>query len=185
MVISINVDQLDQETRQKLNIAVDPDVEAIPERLIILGRIMTTLKGMTISDGVWVLNQALSAITDQKPPVAEIPGIQQSVVTAGLVMEIVAHEYGVDVIHLLGRSRESTISEARQVVFFYLWQNQLLTLTEIGRVFNRSAATVSHGYQTIANRCRKEGRTNRTVNRIIKLINNMKGSGNNGESCYL
>jgi len=69
------------------------------------------------------------------------------------IIRITAKETGVPVRELVGPRRTERISSARNFAFYLGWNLTDLTLAEIGEALGgRSPATVSHGYQKIAER---------------------------------
>lgn len=52
------MDQLDAETRKKLGI----EAQMVPDRMIVLGRIIQNLEGMSRADALWTLRKAIKVM---------------------------------------------------------------------------------------------------------------------------
>ena len=68
-----------------------------------------------------------------------------------LIIKEVAAEFCVTIEALKGLDREKEVVLARHVAMYFLRQKTGLTLQEVGNILDgRTPATVSHGYQKIA-----------------------------------
>ncbi|GAH29191.1 unnamed protein product, partial [marine sediment metagenome] len=52
------IESLDEETRARIGYPPDPSDELIRERIIILGKVLKALQGMSNRDALWVLREA-------------------------------------------------------------------------------------------------------------------------------
>ena len=79
----------------------------------------------------------------------------------------VAREYEVTVAEILGRSRQSALVEARQVVMYLFRQHLNLTLTEVGTwLGGRSPATISYGHDKIVDQMQRSTALKETIARF-------------------
>jgi chromosomal replication initiator protein len=65
------------------------------------------------------------------------------------IQKIVAGYYGVTMAELLGRSRQKRLVRARQMGLYFSRLYTDKTLVELGRLFQRSHASVVHALQTL------------------------------------
>tara|TARA_B110001469_G_scaffold43669_1_gene43034 strand:+ start:54 stop:392 length:339 start_codon:yes stop_codon:yes gene_type:complete len=65
-------------------------------------------------------------------------------------VQSVANAYGMPTNVLLGRSRVSHVSEARQVVMFILVRRRGMSASGVGRFLKRNHGSVLHGLKTVA-----------------------------------
>jgi chromosomal replication initiator protein len=65
------------------------------------------------------------------------------------IQKIVSNYYGVSLAELLGRSRQKRLVRARQMALYFCRIYTEKTMTELGRLFQRSHATVVHALQTL------------------------------------
>jgi chromosomal replication initiation ATPase DnaA len=79
------------------------------------------------------------------------------------VIQLVAVFFTRDPEEIVGRRRPNEVVLPRQVVMYVLWQSQKYTLREIGEALDRVPATVSHGYQRIADKIRHDTRLKELV----------------------
>jgi chromosomal replication initiator protein len=66
------------------------------------------------------------------------------------VLQAICDYYGVSRPMLLGKSRELTVAQARQVAMYLLREDAGLTATQIGQELGRDHSTVLHGHARIA-----------------------------------
>ena len=66
------------------------------------------------------------------------------------VLSAVCDYYGLPRQILLGKSREMTVAQARQVAMYLLREDAGLTATQVGQELSRDHSTVLHGYARIA-----------------------------------
>ena len=84
-----------------------------------------------------------------------------------LIMEIVAHYYGVTVDDLKSRQRSSDIVEPRQVAMYLCRKKLNKTLKEIGVAFGgKNHATVIHAYDKIAEGIKEDAALSETVGNL-------------------
>ena len=67
----IPIDELDEATRRKLNIAVDLAALSVAPRVPVLGKVLAALKGLSISDAIWVMEKARDNLYGNAPPTAK------------------------------------------------------------------------------------------------------------------
>ena len=79
------------------------------------------------------------------------------------IQKIVCDYYGVSLADLLGRSRQKRLVRARQLGFYFGRLYTEKTVTELGRLFQRSHASVTHALQTLE-------RERKTVPRLAKEV---------------
>ena len=79
-----------------------------------------------------------------------------------------AKVFDVDGTGLQRRSRVPEVIEARQVVMYIGWHSY--SLTAIGQALGRTPATVSHGYQVIAERLRTSERLQGKLEKVNALL---------------
>ena len=68
----------------------------------------------------------------------------------GAVLQAVCDYYGIPLHILLGKSREMTVAQARQVAMYLLREDGGLTATQVGLELSRDHSTVLHGHARIA-----------------------------------
>jgi chromosomal replication initiation ATPase DnaA len=66
------------------------------------------------------------------------------------VLQAICDYYGVTRPMLLGKSRELTVAQARQVAMYLLREDAGLTANQIGQELGRDHSTVLHGHARIA-----------------------------------
>ena len=88
------------------------------------------------------------------------------------VIRMVASDLEIRVSEIRGRSMKRRIVLARQLCMYVLWQSNGYTLQRIGlAIGKRSPATVSHGYQVIARRIRRDPVMGDWVERMGRRVN--------------
>jgi chromosomal replication initiator protein len=65
------------------------------------------------------------------------------------IQKIVSDYYGVSLADLLGRSRQKRLVRARQMALYFCRIYTEKTMVELGRLFQRSHASVVHALQTL------------------------------------
>lgn len=58
MTGGINIDNLDEETREKIGIVLPPSISELGTNLIVLGKVFSALKGLSDEEALQVLRQA-------------------------------------------------------------------------------------------------------------------------------
>jgi chromosomal replication initiator protein len=66
------------------------------------------------------------------------------------VLQAICEYYGVSRAMLLGKSREMTVAQARQVAMYLLREDASLTAAQVGQELCRDHSTVLHGHARIA-----------------------------------
>lgn len=160
----IPITELDEFTRKKLGIEVNLPDEMVAPRLDVLGKVFRALKGLTNNNALWVLDQARAQITGEAAvgsPLTKQP------VTVNFVVNVVAAVFNMTADDLKNRSRTVDIVLARQVAMYVLSITDKYTLATIGDALGgRSPATISHGFQRIAQRLPK----NQTLRNKVEEI---------------
>ncbi len=82
------------------------------------------------------------------------------------IQKIVCDYYGVGLAELLGRSRQKRLVRARQLGFYFARLYTEKTVTELGRLFQRSHASVVHALQTLE----RERKTNQRLAKEVQLL---------------
>tara|TARA_R110000782_G_scaffold134739_3_gene227086 strand:+ start:406 stop:849 length:444 start_codon:yes stop_codon:yes gene_type:complete len=67
----------------------------------------------------------------------------------GSIVQVVARFFGVSEGHLFGRARTRACAEPRRVAMYLMREETSMTLSAIGRMFNRDHTTVIYGVQTV------------------------------------
>jgi len=149
----VSISELDELTRKKLGIELNLPDEMVAPRLDALGKVFRALRGMTNNNALWVLDQARSQIIGDR--VVDSPLTKQPV-TVNSVVNVVASVLNMTADDLKNRSRTPDVALARQVAMYVLSITDKYTLTTIGDALGgRSPATISHGFQRIAQRLPK------------------------------
>ena len=167
--MTIRAEELDEETRQRIGLDIKPPIEQMGERLIVLGKVFRSLKGMTGDGALWILQQALLYVLEQN---GQIPDINERdtagyVPPIGWTIQVVSNVFKVSTSDLKQRSRTAQISLARQVAMYVLWRTQKYSLLRIGHhLGDRSPATVSHGFQNIARKLNNDSKLKEKLTEI-------------------
>jgi chromosomal replication initiator protein len=82
------------------------------------------------------------------------------------IQKIVCDYYGVSLVELLGRSRQKRLVRARQIGFYFARLYTQKTVAELGRLFQRSHASVVHALQTLE----QERKTNQRLAQEVQLL---------------
>jgi chromosomal replication initiator protein len=82
------------------------------------------------------------------------------------IQKIVCDYYGVSLMELLGRSRQKRLVRARQMGFYFARLYTQKTVAELGRLFQRSHASVVHALQTLE----QERKTNQRLAQEVQLL---------------
>jgi chromosomal replication initiator protein len=82
------------------------------------------------------------------------------------IQKIVCDYYGVSLVELLGRSRQKRLVRARQMGFYFARLYTQKTVAELGRLFQRSHASVVHALQTLE----QERKTNQRLAQEVQLL---------------
>ena len=166
----IPIEQLDEETREKLGLP-QKQTQFVSDNLVVLGKVLKSLKGLTKQDALWIVNQVKGYI-EGKPEISEYEVSEDYVPPPGYVINVVAKTLKVKTSEITLRRRKVEVVLARQVVMYVRRMTTKYTLTKIGReIGGRSPATVSHGFQRIADRITKDHELKDKVMEITKEIN--------------
>jgi len=82
------------------------------------------------------------------------------------IQKIVCDYYGVSLTELLGRSRQKRFVRARQMGFYFARLYTQKTMSELGRLFQRSHASVVHALQTLE----RERKTNQRLATEVQML---------------
>ena len=92
-------------------------------------------------------------------------------ITAEVIIESVANRYGVSESDITGKRRSREIAMPRQVAMYICREMTELSTTNIGRAFgNRDHTTILHGCDKIAEAMREDFALKRTVEELMRLI---------------
>jgi len=150
-VASIHVEELKEETREKLGIRLPPPINQVGDSLITLGRVFRALRGLSDEEALGVLQQAQRFILKRSIPEIEEEKPGSYVPPVGWTIQVVARSFSLTPADLKQRSREVGVVQARHVAMYVLSMTDKYTLGQIGQALGgRSPATVSHGFQRVA-----------------------------------
>jgi len=97
---------------------------------------------------------------------------EKKVVTAELIVEIVAEHHNLSPAEIYSKDKSRNISYPRQIVMYLCRKLTDLSVTEIGRILgNRDHSTVLHGYDKVAGDIKKDSSLHNTIDVLIKKIN--------------
>ncbi len=178
MTDGIEINELDQETRERLGINIPPSLHDIGVNLSVLGKVFTALKGLSDDEALQVLRQAqMYIISKQQTPDIEsvgLPGDGLGDTYAPPIdwtLKIVAKVYNLKAMELKQRKRDRNIVEARQVAMYLLSMTNKYSLTHIGKAIGgRTPATVGHAFNTIHTRLSRETELQDRVTKIQRLL---------------
>lgn len=155
MTQGLPIEALDEETRARIGYPPDPSDELIRERIIILGKVLKALQGMSNRDALWVLREAQKYIfpRDNDGEGEEAKAKEEQPPSLDKIVEIVAETFELDPIFLKGSKRTNRVALARQVAMYVLSMTNRFTAEEIGLgLGGRDHSTVSYGFQVITQR---------------------------------
>jgi len=159
--VPINIDELSQETKDRLGVVIAPSVEEISRRHIALGKILMALKGLTDNDALWALQQTRRYLARAGEVISEPNGELGEgdyVPSIYWVLQVIARNFKLSPNDLKHRNRSKNVVNARQVAMYLLWATDKYTLSEIGQALGgRSPATISHGFQQVARQLDRGG----------------------------
>lgn len=93
------------------------------------------------------------------------------------ILKIITNELQIKISDIKRHDRNKDLTIYRQLCMYVLWQNTNLTLYQIGQLINRCAASVSHGYQKIADKMRSDYKIKYWVLRLNRIINEALDNG--------
>lgn len=166
---SIHVEELTEETREKLGIRLPPPIKQVGDSLITLGRVFRALKGLSDEESLRVLQQAQLYILKRTIPEEAKPGFH--VQPMGWTIQVVAQVFNLSPADLKQRRREVEVVQARQAAMYVLSMMNIYTLGEIGQALGgRSPATISHGFQRVAERLTVDRSLRDTISEIGTIL---------------
>lgn len=139
----IKAEDLPREVQEKLGLDVEEDSAKGkgPSRTTCLGRVLTAIGTLGQDDATWVLTEAMTYVRRQHGQASDTT----------TVIRTVARYFHVTPSEIVGRRRSDVIVTARQIIMYLLWLTNVYTLMQIGEALgNRSPATISYGFQKIA-----------------------------------
>ena len=178
---SIDIEDLDEETRQKLGLdmVLPPELGDMGRGLVILGKLLNVLKDLSDKEASEALRNAQLYVLSRKhaPEIRELQIMQQrpaQVYTPSMdhILSVVAQVMECTVTELKNRDRSEPLVSTRQVAMYILWMTNTFTLAAIGRALgNRSPATVSHAYGRIGAQLTSDPKLKSKVVQIQGAIN--------------
>lgn len=154
MSVVIRAEDLSEETREKLGIRLEPELGAVGNNLVRLGKVIQALKGLSDEEAMSLLHDAARLVRNRQSASGDsfAPHREQPYVPPiHWVVQCTAKVFSLRPEDIKQRRRTYPISEARQVCMYLLVLSSGYTLEEIGKgLGGRSPATVSHGFQTVA-----------------------------------
>ena len=168
---SIHVEELSEETREKLGINLPPPINQVGDSLITLGHVFRALRGLSDAEALGVLQQAQRYILKRSHPEIEVEKPGAYVPPVGWTIQVVARAFRLTPADLKQRSREVEVVLARQVAMYVLSMTDKYTLEQIGQALGgRSPATVSHGFQRVADQLAKDEYLRGKVSQISTIL---------------
>lgn len=175
----VNIDSLDEETRQRLGIPLTPSLGDVGGNLVHLGRVFNALRGLDDDDALQVLQQAQMYLINRKNTPIDAENI--SIPGDGLhdsytppidwTLQVVAKMFKVTPADLKQRKRGAAVALARQVAMYVLYMTNKYTLARIGEAIGgRSPATVSHAFARISYQVTVDPDLNAKVKEIREII---------------
>ena len=176
-MVGLRLQDLDEETRQKLDLETAPTIDEVGSKLIVLGRVFRCLKGLSDAEALWVMKKAqlyieqyagrqhaeLVELVLERPP--------DYVPPVGWVIQVVAKVFNMLPADLVLRKRDNETALARQVAMYLLWKSDNYTLAEVGKALGgRTPATVSHGFQRVVHLLSRDKTLESKVAEILSLI---------------
>lgn len=163
----IEIGRKDQELLDKLGIELEPGIGQMAGRYVALGRVLNAISKLERADQLWVLSEARRKTSDQESVIENTINKEGFVYPIGYVIETVARRYSITIKDIQGRIRSREIAEARQVAMYFLRMFNAYSLEEVGQALGgRTPATVTHGFQTIANKINRDIRLKNIIERI-------------------
>ena len=91
-------------------------------------------------------------------------------ITIDEILYVIEDEYDVSLDKLTSRSRQSTITNARQIAMYLCRKLTDLSLVRIGDAFNRDHTTVIHAYEKISENLKTDESLQHTIEDITKKL---------------
>ncbi len=168
---SIHIEELTEGTREKLGIKLPPPINQVANSLIALGRVFRALRGLPDEEALRVLHQAQRYILKRSTPEIEEEKPGSYVPPVGWTIQVVARSFSLTPADLKQRSREVEVVQARHVAMYVLSMTDKYTLGQIGQALGgRSPATVSHGFQRVAERLADDRYLREKVSEICTIL---------------
>lgn len=96
---------------------------------------------------------------------------EKKVITAELIVEVVAEHYNITPADIYSKDKSRNISYPRQIVMYLCRKLTDLSVTEIGKTLgNRDHSTVLHGYEKVAKDINNDASLHNTIDVLIKKI---------------
>lgn len=166
MVSGVPLNELDNETRERLGLPPNHGDEPVSERVIILGKVLNALKTLKAKDAVWVLKEAQRQVNFQG---AESGGETRP--SLDNIVRVVAEAFELEPALLKGRRRDRMVTEARQVAMHVLNMTNRFTMAEIGKgLGGRDHSTISYGCQIITQRIQVDEALKEKIKAIRVLV---------------
>ncbi len=145
--MTLHVTELNPETMEKLGIRSEPSIKLVAARHLALGKVLKAIAGLEQDNALEVLLEARRSLVNQG---AVLSTDNSYVPPIGWTIQVVARIFQVSVLDMKRRSRSEELVRPRQVAM-YLLNMAGYTLVETGQALGgRTPATVSHGFQRIA-----------------------------------
>ena len=178
MVEGIPINELDEETREKIGITLPPSLGDLGTNLSVLGKVFLALKGLSDDDALQVLRQAqMYIIGKQNIPDIESVGLPGNGLEDNYAppiewtLQVVAKIFKLKPADLKQRKREAIVVQARQVAMYVLSMTNKYSFTYIGQeIGGRSPSTVSHAFARISYQVKENPELNEKVKEIRRII---------------
>jgi len=132
--------------------------DKIDSKVIALSKVLDALRSCSHQDSVWALEHSLTLLQGEEAAPQDY---------GHAVIEIVSQAFGFQVVDLESMNRSADLSLARQVAMYILWRSGKYTLDHIGQLLgNRSPATISHGFQSVAWKINTDTRIRQIVEKL-------------------
>ncbi|MBA7607526.1 Chromosomal replication initiator protein DnaA [subsurface metagenome] len=169
--MAINIEDLTEETMEKLGIRLPPPINQVADSLIALGRVFRALKDLPDEEALQVLQQAQLYILKRSIPEIEEEKPGSYAPPVGWTIQVVARSFRLTPADLKQRNREVGVVQARQVAMYVLSMTDKYTLKQIGQALGgRSPATVSHGFQRVAGQLTNDEHLRGKVSEICTIL---------------
>lgn len=96
--------------------------------------------------------------------------LHSTIMFSELIPKVVAEHYGVTVEGLKSKGRTKAISEPRRLAAYLLRDRTILTLDEIGDLFNRDHTTIIYALRTVEDEMKRNPSFAATVRNVQILV---------------
>lgn len=97
---------------------------------------------------------------------------EKKVITAELIVDIVAEHYNISSSDIYSKDKSRNISYPRQIVMYLCRRLTDMSVTDVGKALgNRDHSTVIHGHEKIVKDIEKDSSVHNTIDVLIKKIN--------------